>query len=132
MLKDRRFKNTKLRRENSDLLFPIFREWIKSKTVKELLEILENAHIPAGRIVPYEEAHKHPQIIARQMVVDKFDFPKAEGKPWFPNVFIRLSESPGSFRTKAPELGQHTKEVLSKLLGYSDEEIMKLRKEGMI
>ncbi|NVM02831.1 MAG: CoA transferase [Candidatus Helarchaeota archaeon] len=132
LLKDRRFKNSKRRRDNSDLLFPIFREWIGSKTVKELLEILEKAHIPAGKIVPYEEAHKHPQIIARQMVVDKFDFPKAEGKPWFPNVFIRLSESPGAFRTKAPELGQHNKEVLSELLGYTAEEISKLKKEGII
>ena len=132
MLHDRRFKNTKKRRDNVDVLDPIIRNWVKTKTVDELLEILEKAHIPAGRIITYEKAHEHPQIQARDMVYDKFDFPKIEGKPRFPNIFLRLSESPGSIRTKAPELGQHTKEVLSKLLGYSEKEIYRFRKEGVI
>jgi len=44
---------------------------------------------------------------------------------------IHMSETPGSVRMPAPELGQHTEEVLLEL-GYSWEDIVKLREEEVI
>jgi len=45
---------------------------------------------------------------------------------------VRLSETPGSIRLPAPEFGQHTEEVLTEVLGYSWEEIGRLREEEVI
>lgn len=71
-----------------------------------------------------------PQIQANRYVED-FDHPsfgptKVVGLP------IGLSETPGSIRTPAPELGQHTEEILTELLGYSWEQVSSWRDDGVI
>jgi len=45
---------------------------------------------------------------------------------------VRLSDTPGSIRLPAPEFGQHTEEILTEVLGYSWEEIGRLREEEVI
>ena len=47
-------------------------------------------------------------------------------------VPVLLSETPGSIRLPAPEFGQHTEEVLTEILGYSWEEIGRLREAEVI
>jgi crotonobetainyl-CoA:carnitine CoA-transferase CaiB-like acyl-CoA transferase len=47
-------------------------------------------------------------------------------------VPVRLSETPGSVRMPAPELGQHTEQILTDLLGYDWDRISELRKKGVI
>src|SRR6058998_1401274 len=64
----------------------------------------------------YVTAFKHPAFGPTQVV----------GLP------VRLSETPGSIRLPAPEFGQHTEEVLTEVLGYSWEEIGRLREEEVI
>ena len=48
-----------------------------------------------------------------------------------PGVPVKLSETPGHVRSVAPELGQHTEEVLL-MLGYDWEQIGGLRERGVI
>jgi crotonobetainyl-CoA:carnitine CoA-transferase CaiB-like acyl-CoA transferase len=45
---------------------------------------------------------------------------------------VRLSETPGSVRTPAPALGEHSDEVLQKLLGLGADEVAALRAAGAI
>jgi crotonobetainyl-CoA:carnitine CoA-transferase CaiB-like acyl-CoA transferase len=45
---------------------------------------------------------------------------------------VRLSETPGSVRSPAPLLGEHTEQVLRERLGINDEEIARLRTAGVI
>ena len=45
---------------------------------------------------------------------------------------VRLSETPGSVRTAAPEFGQHTEEVLIDVLGYDWDRLTELRKQEVI
>ena len=47
-------------------------------------------------------------------------------------VPVRLSETPGQVRLPAPEFGQHTEEILTEVLGYSWDDIAKLRGEEVI
>jgi crotonobetainyl-CoA:carnitine CoA-transferase CaiB-like acyl-CoA transferase len=45
---------------------------------------------------------------------------------------IRLSETPGEVYAPAPLLGQHSEEILEKLLGYSKQDVEVLKKENVI
>ncbi|CAN1501237.1 hypothetical protein MCEMIH15_00504 [Caulobacteraceae bacterium] len=49
-----------------------------------------------------------------------------------PNVFPKLSSTPGNVRWTGPELGSHTDEVLADMLGYDGEKIATLKKAGVI
>jgi CoA:oxalate CoA-transferase len=53
------------------------------------------------------------------------------GKAKVPNFPVRFSETPGVVKTPAPLLGQHSKEILMDIIGYSEEHIMKLVKNGV-
>ena len=71
-----------------------------------------------------------PQVLANDYVVD-FDHPQ-HGTIQVVGLPVRLSETPGSIRDPAPELGQHTEEVLLDILGYDWDHITKLRKSQVI
>jgi crotonobetainyl-CoA:carnitine CoA-transferase CaiB-like acyl-CoA transferase len=45
---------------------------------------------------------------------------------------VRLSETPARLRSAAPELGQHTDEVLADILGYSAVRIADLRRRKIV
>jgi crotonobetainyl-CoA:carnitine CoA-transferase CaiB-like acyl-CoA transferase len=82
----------------------------KERPAGEWLEILEARDIPCGRINSYAEAFDDPQIVAREMVVD-LNHPtlgsiRTLGSP------IKLSATPPDVRRRAPQLGEHTEEVL--------------------
>ena len=54
------------------------------------------------------------------------------GKTQLMGVPVNLSRTPGNARGRAPELGEHTESILTELLGYSWEDVAKLREEGAI
>ena len=72
----------------------------------------------------------HPQVQARGTLVE-MEHPRA-GKVRMVGVPVRLSETPGSVRTPAPMLGEHTDKVLRELLGLSAGEIAALRAAGAL
>jgi len=63
--------------------------------------------------------------------VERFEHPSF-GPTTVMGIPIGLSETPGSLRLPAPEFGQHTEEVLTELLGYSWEDVGKLREDEVI
>jgi crotonobetainyl-CoA:carnitine CoA-transferase CaiB-like acyl-CoA transferase len=69
-------------------------------------------------------------VRANDYVVD-FEHPR-HGKTRVLGVPVRLGETPGSVRAPAPELGQHTEEILLDVLGYDWERITALRERGVI
>ncbi len=95
----------------------------------EWLKLLEEAEVPCGPILNMQEAFDHPQIRAREMAVD-VDHPAA-GRIRVLGLPPKFSETPGVVRRPAPLLGQHTDEIL-KDIGKSDEEIRRLRSEGVL
>ena len=100
-----------------------------SKTRDEWFDILIKADVPVGKVLDIDEVFKDPQVLARQMVVD-IAHPKF-GKVKQVGISIKLSDTPGSIRTLAVPLAHDTEEVMSGL-GYSKDEIKKLRGEGAI
>ena len=93
------------------------------------LEQLEQAGVPCGPILDYEDALTTPQAIAREMTVD-VEHPtlgklRALGTP------IKMSATPLNPRRRAPLLGEHTDAVLRDA-GYDDHEIEQLRSIGAV
>ena len=71
-----------------------------------------------------------PQMLANDYIVD-FDHPQ-HGVTKVMGMPVRLSETPGQIRTPAPELGQHTEEVLIDILEYDWDRLTELRKREII
>jgi formyl-CoA transferase len=76
-----------------------------------------------------DELEHDPQVKARQMVIE-VDDPK-RGKIKQVGIGPKLSETPGSIRRLAPQLGEHTDEILGGL-GLSKEDINRLREKGAV
>jgi crotonobetainyl-CoA:carnitine CoA-transferase CaiB-like acyl-CoA transferase len=53
------------------------------------------------------------------------------GKVKVPGIPVKLSKTPGKVERLAPELGQHTEEVLMEVLGYTWDDLAKLREAGV-
>lgn len=106
----------------------MFRRRIAELTQDEALARLERADILCAPIRTLAEAFVDPQVAHNEMVVA---IPhggrsvKAVGNP------VRLSETPARVRRGAPELGQHTDEILHEL-GYRDDDVARLRTEGAV
>jgi len=130
LINDERFKTNPLRNKNYDELRPLIAESMKKKTTAEWLKLLDEAGVPNGPINTIDKVLEDPQIKARNMIVE-IEHPVA-GKLKVPGVPIKLSATPGSIRTPAPVLGQHTEEILKELLGYDDEKIQSLREANAI
>ncbi len=104
-------------------------EWTRTLSATEVLRVLEQARVPAGLIFSVEDMVNDPHFHARGL----FEVVPAGGKPLkLPAVIPKLTETPGRTDWAGPEVGEHTEEVLSRLLGLSEHEIDTLRQEGVL
>ncbi len=126
---DPRFETNPLRAENYDALRPILAEVIVGKETAVWLQILDEAGVPNGPINNVAQVIADQQVQAREMIVP-IEHPVA-GNTQLPGIPIKLCETPGSIRTPAPLLSQHTDDVLVELLGYEAERIRVLREQGV-
>ena len=101
-----------------------------NKTMNEIMNQLNEAGVPCGRINTIPEVMADPQIQARKMIVE-LEHPGL-GKIPLVGIPIKLSETPGEVRTPAPALGEHNEEVYGHLLGLTPEQVSQLKEEGVI
>ncbi|MEV0339989.1 CoA transferase [Nocardia sp. NPDC050713] len=100
-------------------------EWTIQYTRDEALKILEDAAIPCGPIYTAADIVADEQYQARNMIQP---FPVDVGEPepktvGFPGIVPVIGEQSLPIRNVGPDLGEHTREVLSGLLGMSEAEI---------
>jgi CoA:oxalate CoA-transferase len=126
--KDARFNSMEARGSNSKELIRILDEKFASKTRDEWLKQLKQAGCICTPIQSLTEVTRDPQAFANNYMieVDHPDVGKLTqvGFPW------DFSDTPASWRTKAPGLGEHTAEILSEI-GYTEEEIGNLKSSGI-
>lgn len=127
---DPRFATNAARNANRPEVLGILQDAFLTKTYDEWEALLVPAGIPIGPINTIDKVVDHPQVKARDALVD-CDHPTA-GKVKVVGPAIRLSETPGSIRLPAPLPGQHTNEVLRERLGLDENEIERLRRVGAI
>lgn len=126
---DPKFATNAARVNNRDELMAIMEEILQQKTTEEWLEIFQREDYTSGPILSYKEILTHPEILRSKMVIDMEHL--VCGPIKVTNNPVKMSKTPGRISLPPPALGQHTVEVLDSL-GYSDEDITKLKEEGVI
>lgn len=116
--------------ENRDLFQPVIEEWVAQRTVEEVLRLCEELRLPCAPVYDIADMVEDPQVKAREMLVD-FDYPGV-GKVPLSGVAIKLSQTPGKTVRRAPTVGEHNEEIYCDLLGFSPEELNRLRQKGVI
>ncbi|MGH2626471.1 MAG: CaiB/BaiF CoA transferase family protein, partial [Anaerolineales bacterium] len=127
---DPRYRTNADRARNRDTLIPKLQEVFLTRTYEEWEAILLASGIPMGAINSIAQVVDHPQVKARDALVE-MDHPRA-GKVRMVGVPVRLSGTPGAVRTPAPTLGEHTDQVLGDLLQLGADEVAALRAAGVI
>ena len=103
--------------------------WAAAHDLDDILAALEAADVPHGKIYTAADIVTDAQYLARDMI-RQVRLP--DGTPLkLPGIVPKLSDTPGDLRWVGPPLGAHTDEVL-RGIGYSGEEIERLRKAGTI
>jgi CoA:oxalate CoA-transferase len=130
IIDDPRFTDGWSRTQNYQALEPILTAVMKTRTTQKWMEALEQAGIPCGPVNNIAQVASDPQIAARDMIV-KVRHPEA-GEFKLVNSPFKFSRTPCKVARVSPELGEHTQEVLSQLLGMTPEEISQLKDSGAI
>lgn len=117
---DERFVTNPLRVKNRVELLALLDEVLAGFDPDELTTLAEAAGVPVAPVNDLEQAFAHPQVAARQMVIE-IDHPTAGTirQVGFP---VKMDRTPASIRHAPPRHGEHTAAILAEL-GYGPEEI---------
>lgn len=126
---DPRFQTNALRVDNRATLIPILEDVFRQRTRDDWLDRLGKANVPAGPVNSVGEALSDPQVSHRNMVT-AVDHPIAGNVRMTTTPLKALG--PKDNDRPAPLLGQHTREVLLELGGYSSEAIDTLLAQGIV
>ncbi len=110
-------------------IFDTIEEWTKTKTKFEVMEICNPLDIPCGPILSMKELAEEPSLRETGTIVE-VDHP-TRGKYLTVGNPVKLSASPPVVKP-SPLLGEHTEEILSDFLGFSDREITEIRESGAV
>jgi succinyl-CoA---D-citramalate CoA-transferase len=125
-----RYATHHARGENQEELDELISGWTRQRTAEEVLEVMREASVPAGKLFTAEDMLSDEHYAARQNIVEVED-PEIGPFP-MQNVVPRLSETPGRVRWTGPKLGQHNDEVFKEVLGMSEDELEGLRRRGIV
>jgi crotonobetainyl-CoA:carnitine CoA-transferase CaiB-like acyl-CoA transferase len=117
------------RAAQSDMLDAAISAWSSSLPIDDVLQVLEQAEVPSGRIYNVADIVADPHYQAREMILDAQLPGGARVK--MPGIVPKLSETPGSVNWQGPALGQHTDSVLGDL-GLTGADIAQLKSQGVV
>lgn len=112
-----------------ELLDEAITQWSSKLPIDAVLEALEKAEVPAGRIYSVADIVADPHYQARDMILNA-ELPGGATVK-MPGIVPKLSDTPGRINWQGPSLGQHTQSVLGDL-GLPDEMIKRLKDEGVV
>lgn len=127
---DPKFSTNDRRRKNKKELLPMLESIFLEKTSSEWLKLASEEGIPSAPVNTIDKVISDPQLLARNMLVE-VDHP-SYGKVKILGNPVKMSGLTEETFAAAPTLGEHNQEILSGLLGYSQEEIDKLKKDKII
>jgi benzylsuccinate CoA-transferase BbsF subunit len=122
---DKSFITFTARLKNKARLDRLIEEWTKEHTAEEAMALLQGQGVAAGMVQDASDLARDPQLRARGFFVEL-------GKTISDGVPVRLSDTPAKYSRAAPLQGQDNDYVYKKLLGMSEDELAKLRQQGII
>lgn len=127
---DPRFATLEARKRNEDELEEIITAWTMRYQAADAARILQEGGVAASVCNTSKDLFEDPHLNERKYFVElnhaEVGVMKHAGIPW------RMSATPCLVRAPAPLIGQHTDEVLTQLLGYSEAEVRQLREAGAL
>lgn len=126
---DERFKLSPNRHKNIDQLAPLMEAELGAQTTDYWVDMFETAGVPVGPVHSIGQALEHEQALARGMIVE-VDHPQAGRLRTLGNP-IKLSNNRADMTRPAPNLGQHSREILREF-EFLDGEIDDLLSTGAV
>jgi crotonobetainyl-CoA:carnitine CoA-transferase CaiB-like acyl-CoA transferase len=127
---DPRFADDTARGKHAHVVSERLGAWCSDRSRSDAIQAFESARIPAGPVhspqQALDDAHVRASGILREMA-----FPGSPRPAPLVDTPIRLSETPGAIRGRAPLLGEHTEAILAEI-GYAKAQIALLRDAGVI
>jgi formyl-CoA transferase len=131
LLSSPQFRHMNNRIENAPVLNQIIQEWVRNKSLSQVLEILRQARVPACPIYSIKDIAQDPHFQERKDFIEVED--PVIGPVRMQNALPHFSLTPGQVKfAGANRMGQYNEEVFCGLLGYSSEKLEKLRQEKVI
>ncbi len=121
---DGKFATNSARVQNREELISLLVFIFKTASVSEWLAKLEEAEIPCGPIQNFEQVFSMPNVKEREMLVH-MQHPTIGQLPLVGSP-LKMSETPVEYRLSPPLMGEHTKNILMEVLGYSHEQAVAL------
>ena len=110
-------------------IFDTIEQWTMTKTKFEVMELCNQVDIPVGPILSMKEIAEEPSLRKTGTVVE-VDHP-TRGKYLTVGNPIKMSDSITEVK-RSPLLGEHTEEILTKVLGYSAGDVAQIKASGAI
>lgn len=130
LIADERFSSNERRVKNSKELDEIIGNWIRERDLDEVFRVFNECGAVIGPMYDiaqlFEDPHYHHRESFVTMADPDFDTIRV------PNMFAKLSRTPGSVRTTGPDKGQHNKEVYQRWLSMTDEQLKDLENNQVI
>jgi crotonobetainyl-CoA:carnitine CoA-transferase CaiB-like acyl-CoA transferase len=130
LLTDERFRTAADRKAHEDALEDRLTAWTSQRDKWDITQRLQTAGVAAFPSMKSQDIDQDPHLMARGFFT-RLAHPEVgrqthTGTPWL------LSHAPNGVRAPAPVLGQHTDQVMRDILGYSDQEIARLKEERIL
>ncbi len=127
---DPRCRSDQSRGDNRDVICQRMADWCATRTTDEVIALCEEFGVPAGPVLNPQQALDDPQVQAMGDMV-QMDLPGVHKPVPVMGPPVHLSKTPGTIRERAPQLGEHTEEVMTEL-GYSAADMAELCEKRVI
>jgi len=127
---DKKFSTLAERQANRQELNRLLEQWTIAHTPHEVMNLLQQAGVPAAIVADAHDLANDPHLKARNFFI-QIEHPLL-GKTVCDGTPVKLSLTPATFRRPAPLLGQHNDYVYRQLLGMSREELSRYIAESVI